>query len=62
MADGVNRTPITVPGTGAVIEVPDEQLEARLAQGWRKVRTSRRADTGSVQVQPPAAGSTGSAR
>lgn len=50
-ADGVHRVPLTIPGTGAVVMVPDEQVDARLALGWKKVRTSRRADTGSVPVQ-----------
>lgn len=52
--DGVNRTPITIPGTGAVIRVPDEQLDERLAGIWKRVRASRRADTGTVPTQQPA--------
>lgn len=58
-----HRTPITLPGASYVIQVPDEQLEQRLEQGWKKVRASRRADTGSVPVQntgtAPSSGASG---
>lgn len=49
--DGVPRTPMTMPGTGYTVLVRDAEVEGRLAQGWRKVRQSRRADTGTVPVQ-----------
>lgn len=46
-----HRVPMTLPGASYVIQVPEEHLEARLEAGWKKVRASRRADTGTVPVQ-----------
>lgn len=49
--DGVARVPMTLAGVAYVIQVPEGDVEGRLAMGWRKVRTQRRSDTGAVPVQ-----------
>lgn len=54
MADdsgAVKRVPMTMPGTSYVLEVPESDVEHRLATGWQKVRGKRSTDTGSVPVQ-----------
>lgn len=49
--DGLPRVPMTLAGVPYVVQVPEPDVEGRLAAGWRKVRTTRRADTGAVPVQ-----------
>jgi hypothetical protein len=41
---------MTLPGVPYVVQVPEGDVEDRLARGWRKVRTTRRLDTGAVPV------------
>lgn len=45
------RVPMTLPGAQYVIEVPEGDVEDRMRLGWKKVRTKRSTDTGSVPVQ-----------
>lgn len=50
-SSGTHRVPMTLPGAQYVIDVPKGDVEHRLEMGWKKVRSSRRADTGTVSVQ-----------
>lgn len=46
-----HRVGMTMPGAQYVVDVPEGDVEHRLEMGWKKVRASRRADTGTVPVQ-----------
>lgn len=48
---GVTRVSMIFPGHVGVVDVPDDQVERYTAQGWKKVRASRRADTGAIPTQ-----------
>lgn len=53
MADGngPTRVPMTMPGASYVVEIPEGDVEHRLEMGWKRVRSSKRTDTGTVPVQ-----------